>query len=83
MTVCVERSLNTAIAVPRIFTKPSPLAEEGDFFRVPFLPIVKVVHRFCVGDEVWLIVANSRGDRERWIVACKGDRGSGRFKKAA
>ena len=67
----------------RIFTELSPLAKEGDLFRIPFLPIVQVVRRFCVGDKVWLIVANSRGDRERWIVSLDGDRGSGRFKKTA
>jgi len=82
MTVRIERSRHLAIAVPRIFTELSPLAKEGDLFRIPFLPIVQVVRRFCVGDKVWLIVANSRGDRERWIVPLNCDRGSGRLKKA-
>ena len=81
--VTLPRSPNTAIAVPRIFTEVSPKTKEGDFFRIPFLSIVQVVRRFCVGDEVWLIVANGRGDRERWIVPLNGDRGSGRVKKAA
>ena len=87
MTVVTSRSLKRS-AVPKIFTEVSAKAREGDFFRIPFLPIVQVVRRIQRKDKICLIVVNSRGDREEWAIALAvsciaEDRGSGRLQKLA
>ena len=55
----------------QVWDKPTALAQVGDYFHVPFTPVMQVVDRDTLEDgQVWLLVKPSTGSSytEEWIV---------------
>ncbi len=58
------------VQAPQVWDKPTALAQVGDYFHVPFTPVMQVVDRDTLEDgQVWLLLKPSTGSyTEEWLV---------------
>ena len=58
------------VSAPQIWDKPTAAAQIGDYFHIPFMPVMKVVEKETqVDGQVWLLVKRySRIESEEWVL---------------
>ncbi len=58
------------VSAPQIWDKPTASAQIGDYFHVPFMPVMCVVDRDVLeGGQVWLLVKPVTGSySEEWVL---------------
>lgn len=59
---------NSLPQAPQVWDKPTASAQVGDYFRIPFVPVMQVVEKDVLQDgQVWLLLKPVSGSySEEW-----------------
>ncbi len=68
--VIVNSKPQTQVSASQVWDKPTAIANIGDYFHLPYTPVMRVVEKGMLADgRVWLLVKPMSGSySEEWVV---------------